>query len=227
MVFSLDKVAVWSRSFSEYEKIFSIEDRDFNKKILGCADGAASFNVEGRAKGVNITSCDPLYGLSVEKIENRISESETEVFKNILALRENYIWSHFKDPYDLRDKRRLAARKFLEDFSKNQSPFYINALLPDLPFEDGEFDLALCGNFLFLYSELLNFKFHLESILELLRVANEVRIFPLIGLDRKEPKQLTNVLNYLQKNSVLYEIIDIDYHFTKGANKMLRIFKAK
>ena len=62
---------------------------------------------------------------------------------------------------------------------------YVTASLPGLPFKDGQFDLALVSHLLFLYSEQLDFDFHLAAIKELLRVANEVRIFPLLTLEGK------------------------------------------
>lgn len=54
--------------------------------------------------------------------------------------------------------------------------------LPKLDFEESLFDLALCSHFLFFYSEQLNYEFHLASVKELLRIAVEVLIFPLLDV---------------------------------------------
>ena len=54
----------------------------------------------------------------------------------------------------------------------------MTASLPKLPFEDGQFDIAVCSHLLFLYSNQLSLDFHLASIEELLRVAAEVQGFP-------------------------------------------------
>ena len=52
--------------------------------------------------------------------------------------------------------------------------------LPDLPFDDGAFDLALSSHLLFLYSEQFDLGFHVRALEEMLRVAAEVRVFPLL-----------------------------------------------
>jgi hypothetical protein len=51
-----------------------------------------------------------------------------------------------------------------------------------VPFSDTSFKLALCSHFLFLYAEQLKEEFPTASILDLCRVAPEVRIFPLIEM---------------------------------------------
>lgn len=57
----LSEVVPWGRSLSEYRKMFSLLKSDFDKKILGCADGPASFNAELSEIGGNIISIDPIY----------------------------------------------------------------------------------------------------------------------------------------------------------------------
>ena len=61
---------------------------------------------------------------------------------------------------------------------------YRNGELPTLPFADRSFDLALSSHFLFLYTEQFDESFHSSSIAEMGRVADEVRIFPLLALGR-------------------------------------------
>lgn len=224
MPFLLDHVLIWSRSFDEYEKIFSLRKEDYSKKILGCADGASAFNVTATSLGMNVTSCDPLYERDPEEISEKISNSCELIYPKILNSIDDFNWDYFKDPQELRDKRLISSRTFLDDFTKNRnSGRYINARLPTLPFSDNSFGLALSGNFLFLYSEILSTDFHVNSVLELLRVAEEVRIFPLIGNDRKTPEQLKHVLKALDGQPVVYNLVEVNYHFTKGANQMLQI----
>ncbi|RLV59469.1 SAM-dependent methyltransferase [Parashewanella curva] len=226
MPFLLDHVLIWSRSFDEYQKIFSLTIDDLGKKILGCADGAASFNVTATSLGFDVTSCDPLYGLEPKDIANKIRTSCELIYPKIVSCADDFNWSYFKDPQELKAKRLLASKTFLDDFSKSgDSGRYINAKLPRLLFKDNSFDLALCGNFLFLYSEILSTDFHINSVFELIRVAKEVRIFPLIGNDRKTPIQLKQVLKALDKLPVEYRIVKVNYHFTKGADQMLQIKK--
>ena len=75
MPFLLEHVLVWSRSFDEYQRMFSLTKVDLKKKILGCADGASSFNVTATALGLNVTSCDPLYRLPLEQIDQKVNTS--------------------------------------------------------------------------------------------------------------------------------------------------------
>jgi len=95
--------------------------------------------------------------------------------------------------------------------------------LPNLPFEDKKFDLALSSHFLFLYSEHLDFEFHLNSILEMLRVSQEARIFPIVGLDNNYSPHLKNVIVSLEQRGYKSEILKTDYEFQKGANEMLKV----
>ena len=76
-----------------------------------------------------------------------------------------------------------AMRDFLDDYVAGKAQGrYVDAELPDLPFSDSSFDLALCSHFLFLYTTQLGEAFHHSAIREMCRVAAEVRIFPLLAL---------------------------------------------
>ena len=70
-----------------------------------------------------------------------------------------------------------GLKAFVNDFNKRD---YIFAKLPNLPFENNYFDLALSSHLLFVYDNMLDYEFHKNSILEMLRVSKEVRIFPLV-----------------------------------------------
>jgi hypothetical protein len=63
-MFTLDQVVPWGRSFDEYCKMFALTPDDLQLRIVGCADGPASFNAEATAAGLSVTSCDPLYHFS-------------------------------------------------------------------------------------------------------------------------------------------------------------------
>jgi len=46
MATELEKVVPFGRSMDEYRKMFALTDGDLDRKILGVADGPASFNAE-------------------------------------------------------------------------------------------------------------------------------------------------------------------------------------
>ena len=72
----------------------------------------------------------------------------------------------------------FAMESFLKDFEKGKAEGrYQAGSLPHLSFNNKDFGISLCSHFLFLYSEQLSDKFHMASIKELCRVAQEVRIF--------------------------------------------------
>ena len=95
--------------------------------------------------------------------------------------------------------------------------------LPSLPLRDNEYDLALCSHFLFLYSEQCSVEFHIQSIKELIRVASELRIFPLLELGASKSRHFDEVMAELNKSSYECVVEQVDYEFQKGGNEMLRI----
>ncbi|MFN9174829.1 MAG: SAM-dependent methyltransferase, partial [Synechocystis sp.] len=84
-------------------------------------------------------------------------------------------------------------------------------------------ELCVCSHLLFLYSEHLSFDFHAASIHELLRIAPEVRIFPLLKLDGEPSPYLELVLEELSKKGCSVQVQSVTYEFQKGGNQMLRI----
>lgn len=113
---------------------------------------------------------------------------------------------------------------FLQDYATGkQEGRYVAVELPNLDFEDHEYDLALCSHFLFLYSEQCDLAFHLASIKEMLRVSKEVRIFPLLTLMLKPSPYIDFIVTEFSNMGYSVSIIEVPYEFQKGGNKMLVI----
>jgi ubiquinone/menaquinone biosynthesis C-methylase UbiE len=161
------------------------------------------------------------------EIGDRIQETYHTVIDAVKANVDGYLWNNFESPYQLGQVRMKAMQEFLEDFPSGlQQGRYMNAELPILPFENGQFDLALCSHFLFAYSHLLSEEFHLEAITEMCRVAKEVRVFPLLqSFSGEESHHLNPIVTELKKRSFRVEIQETPYEFQKGGNKMLRVSK--
>ncbi len=83
------------------------------------------------------------------------------------------------------------------------------------------FDLALCFHYLFLYSEHVNLEEHLLSMKELCRVANEVRVYPLVTLEGKRSPHLDPVVSELGNDGLDVSFHKAKYRFQKGAEEML------
>ena len=95
--------------------------------------------------------------------------------------------------------------------------------MPSLEFADRQFDLCVCSHLLFLYSEHLSLDFHVASIHELLRIAPEVRIFPLIKLDGEPSPYMELVMEELSNRGYDVQVKTVGYEFQKGGNQMLSI----
>jgi hypothetical protein len=109
------------------------------------------------------------------------------------------------------------------DGTSSQEGRYLAESLPSLPFRDNEFELALCSHFLFLYTEQLSLDFHKKAVAEMVRVAKEVRIFPLIYLDLNKSRYIPTICSELHQAGITVEILKVPYEFQRGGNKMMRI----
>lgn len=224
MTIVYDDIKLWGRNLSEYRGMFALRDADLEKNILGCSDGPASFNAEMTVKGYSVTSLDPIYAMTSNEIEARVNETWQEILEQVNNHIDMFVWKKFKSPGELGKARLSAMRQFLADIEHGKEEGrYIEGSLQELPFDDKQFDLALCSNFLFLYDEHFSDDFHIESVRELCRIANEVRIFPIHGLQNTLAKQLVPVEDALRADGWTVERVRVDYEFRHGSNQMLRL----
>ena len=221
----LNSIVPWGRNLSEYREMFNLTDDTLkNCKILGCGDGPASFNEEVTALGGSVVSIDPTYQFTTEQIASRIDEVAEEVMAEVRKKQEDFVWKNIANPDALYEMRMSAMQTFLADFKHGKEEGrYRYEMLPNLSFEKGQFDLALSSHFLFLYSEHLDEQFHKDAIDEMLRVAKEVRIFPLVTLRGKTSKHLAPIMEYLETKNYSCTVIKTEYEFQKGGNEMLQI----
>jgi hypothetical protein len=218
----LDRVVPFGRSKTEYELMFDLTERDRLKSIIGIGDGPASFNAEMTAAGYQVTSIDPIYQFTGAEIKSRFDACIDGIIEQVCNSPNNWVWSYHKSPDDLRANREKAIALFLKDYDRGKiEGRYLNAELPKLDFQDKQFQLALCSHFLFLYSEHLSFEFHLESIRELCRFAEEVRIFPLLNLAQTRSPYIDEICSTLAKEGIGSEIIQVPYELQKGGNQAI------
>ena len=220
----LDEVVPWGRTFAEYQLMFNLSEVDLNLKILGCGDGPASFNAEMTKQGHNVVSIDPIYQFSAAQIRQRVEDTYETVISQVRQNSDRYIWQNFENPEELGQARLAAMETFLLDYEigKNQRR-YLHQSLPSLEFSDQQFELCLCSHLLFLYSDQLSLEFHLAAILELLRVAAEVRIFPLLKLNNERSPYAEIVVQELLNQGFKVHVPVVGYEFQKGGNQMLKI----
>ena len=224
MTFRLDEVVPWGRSFDEYVEMFALSDADLESRILGCGDGPASFNASLTRRNGRVVSCDPIYRFSRDEIRSRIAETATTIGVELARNADEFVWNRFDSVESVIETRMSAMEEFLLDLpSGKRAGRYVDASLPQLPFAEGEFGLALCSHLLFLYSEQHDLGFHVATIRELSRVATETRIFPLVELGSAPSRHLQPVMHALSNFGLRSEVVPVTYEFQKGGNEMLVI----
>ena len=222
----LDQVIPWGRSLQEYTQMFNLSDEELNLRILGVGDGPASFNSEMNTLGHTVLSIDPIYSFSKAQIERRIEENYDNLISQVERKSDNFVWDFFSNPAHWGHYRLETMRKFLEDFEAGKMQGrYLPASLPTLNFTDCQFDLALCSHLFFLYSVQLSFAFHRDSIQELCRVSQEVRIFPLLTLDCEKSPYVAPIQSHFSEAGFTVDICRVPYEFQKGGNEMMRIHR--
>lgn len=227
MGFDLENVVPWGRSYDEYVRMFSLTPADLRCRILGCGDGPAAFNGALTRQGGAVVSVDPIYAFSAEAIRGRIAETYATVMDQLRRNQGDYVWRDVASVAQLGRLRMSAMDAFLADFDAGKGEGrYVAGELPSLPFADGAFDLALSSHFLFLYSAHLSAGFHLQALQEMLRVASEVRVFPILTLDGALSPHLRSVEDRLASQGYAVEVRRVAYEFQRGGNEMLLIRRA-
>jgi hypothetical protein len=174
------------------------------------------------ARGGRIVSVDPLYRFDAGQIAGRIAETSATVLDQVRRNAGDYVWEAIPSVEALGAVRMAAMRRFLADFEAGRrAGRYVTAALPVLPFAGGQFDLALVSHFLFLYSRQLSAGFHGQALRELLRVAREVRIFPVLTIDGQRSPHLGEVSGGLTGEGFRVELRRVPYAFQRRANQML------
>ena len=224
MPFTLDQVIPWGRSMDEYKAMFALSEQDLDSQILSCADGPAGFNAEMHVRGKRVISIDPIYQFSAEEIQRRIDAVYPTVMEQLQQNPDDFVWTSIASPEALGKLRLKTMARFLDDFPAGKTAErYQSCCLPDLSFANQTFDLALCSHFLFLYSRQFSEDFHRQAIQEMLRVAAEVRIFPLITLEGQASPHLKATYKWLTASGLRHEVKTVDYEFQRGGNRMLKI----
>ena len=204
--------------------MFALTAADLRGRILDCAAGPASFNAEATGAGHRVFSCDPLYRFSATEIQSRVERTSYTLISNARAARDRFVWRDIESPEHLGRIRLAAVNRFLADFPLGfgQGRYRTDGL-PRLSFENGAFDLALCSHFQFLYSDQLPASFHVNATEEMCRVADEVRVFPLLGAYGVPSPHLEPVIHQLQQLGYSVERRKVPYEFLRGADEMLSV----
>jgi len=72
------------------------------------------------------------------------------------------------------------------------------------------------------YSDQFTYEFHLKSVQEMLRVAAEVRIFPLLTLALKRSPYIDQLTRDLESDGFYADVCPVDYELQRGENQMIQ-----
>ena len=223
-MFTLDQVVPWGRSFDEYRRMFALTDADLDRRIIDCGGGPASFASEAARRGTHVIACDPLYQWDTSQIRERIAATSANILEQARQNRDEFVWDSIRSVEELGEIRMAAMDAFLDDYETGRNVGrYVNTELPELPFPDRSFDLALSSHFLFLYTTQLGDDFHRRAIRAMCRVATEVRIFPLLALGGQPSALVGLVSDEWSRNGFDVSIEQVPYEFQRGGNQMMRI----
>jgi len=219
-----EDILVSSRSFAEYIAFFDLDTEDLPARILDCSAGASSFVAEAHARGIDAIAADPVYGLEPEALTSRANSGAPAGNVMIGANSDRFVFDWYQNPQRRADMRRAALSTFQEHHRANPER-YISAALPELPFASRTFDLALCSHLLFTWATHLDEQWHLGALVELCRVADEARVFPLVLQGSGEQVRfLPNLRSRLHNDfGITTEIVPVPYEFQVGAHHMMRL----
>ncbi len=222
--FSLPSVILYSRSLGEYRDMFNLTGKDLKRSILGVADGVSSFNMQMDKKGRPMTSVDPVYALNSKDITALFRSNLDDIFSQITRESTSWQWHYYEDAKAMRKHCEKAFQRFIEHYPNAKKKQYVNAQLPDLPFKDDSYELVLSAHLLFLYEHLFDLRFHWLSLMEMLRVGKEVRVFPLVNIQGECSSHLDPIMARLLRHGFKVDLVPVPYCIRGDVpQRMLRI----
>ena len=205
-------------------QIFGLSDTDLELKILEYPGGIGNFNAQMHRQNRRVVSGDDFYCCDIAEVKRQA--------RHYLALNLDFLQ---------KNQRRLslslevtlksivsswqeACNDFVLDFECGwKQGRYCQLQMPTLPFSDHAFDLALCSDLVFQRQLGSEVKVK-QVVMELARVAKEVRIFPLLDETGEVSERLGPVMLYLQQQHFGIEIKEVPYRVLSGSNAMLRVW---
>lgn len=209
------------RPLFDYRNMFLLTDDDLTAgPILDCPAGASPFAAQVRARGGSAVSVDPVYGPRAEVVD-RVAADLDRVRSWLTSGPIGLDWSYLGSADAMLRAFEVSADLFLVDYAED-SPHYVRARLPELPFADGQFRLTLSSHLLFMYPEYVSHDEHLAFLLEMVRVtAGEVRVCPLADPAGVPYPRLARVRELLAEHGVASELRAARSAYAKGGDDIL------
>jgi len=212
---------MWIYDLADYRQMFDLSGADLKKQILDFPAGMSSFNAQMTSQGGHVISGDESYALNELAISQKTKSLLTK-YEADLAQQQSRLVNP-NDVEHIQSQWQYRCQQFLQDYPQGQkAQRYLPMQLPHLPFSDLCFQLALCSDFLF-HSQAHNAN-PKELIMELCRVAHEVRVYPIMTEKGTMPDALGPVMLHLQQHNFGVEVREVPFHQLKGSNAMLRVW---
>lgn len=212
----------WVHNLSDYRRMFALSDQDLTRSILEYPAGISSFNAEMKMlKASQVISGDRHYNLEPQSMVKHVEQLVQQLAEQLHHYQDRLIDAKPNAVQEIVSRWTEDAQLFLNDYvSGHRDTRYQYMNLPKLPFADFEIELALCPDILFRSGNASPDK----DIMELCRVAEEVRIFPLLDEYGEISKAIGPSILNLQNKNYGVEICEVPYQLLKGSNAMLRVW---
>lgn len=214
----------WVYSLADYRQIFDLSDADLARRILDFPGGISSFNAEMFQAQRTVVSGDTAYDLSQDEMRAYQAAVVEQNIAHLEAHRDALVESTQAGLDEIVALWQRTADTFLQDYAAGLAAGrYQYMTLPDLPVETHRFELALCSDALF-HTETTK-GYSAQTLIDaLLRVAHEVRVFPLLTESGQMSEEIGPVMLQCQQNNFGIEVREVTYQQRKGGNAMLRIW---
>lgn len=220
-------VLVSARSLAEYVDMFGLDRLDLERRILDCPGGAASAVAEICAAGGDALAVDPQYAQRPDDLRARILADMDRAVAHLQRREIDYDWDVRGGVVGHEAIRRAAVEQMLDHLAAAPER-YIAGALPDLPMADDSADLVLCSHLLFTYADRLDTADHVDAIVEMARVAPEVRIYPLVDhAGNPLPELVRSVIAKLKKERLTCEIEPVVRPFQLAATTRLVVRRTR
>ena len=226
----LKKFVLWGHCLHDYMEMFNLtEEMLAENKIIEYGAGVTSFNREMTDRQLKVTSIDPMYRLSLEEIKAKANSIFDTTVLKIKQNKDKYNWKTNQGLKELLEKRRQGMEIFYNDYEqgKSEGRYVVAEEGAALDCENYSFDLALITHHLFVNFGERGVEAHISLIKEMIRVAGEVRIFPLLSKNGQVSKLLGPVMLNLQQQDIGLEVRQVASQLQKSGNAMLRAWAVK
>lgn len=237
--FQIEHVACFGRTLNEYVDMFNLDLEELKgMSVLDCASGPASFTAEANRKNIRAVGCDPIYSQRIDDIFDSAQKDIPACIRETQRHRDLFQRETNEEDIDFLNEKMRALTMFADDYKKIDScRRYVPAAFPHLPFYDDCFDIVLCANLLFLYSDIdsggilansdFDYLFHHRALHEMLRIARrEIRIYPIAGPNKEKHPFIQELLKDRSFDCYDIELVTVQMKDIKNASQMLKISKS-